>query len=402
MILLSSGGFDNAVLETMLANAKKKYVDSRHSQAIFQMRSTNKYKDGNWKTYITQEGKRKEVIRKTEEELYKALFSFYRSLEDAPKTFADVVEILLQKKETELNRSSNTIYDDRRYYAYISESIQRKPLNEITESDLRKWLQNEYLPTMPKEAALRKMLQHLKKLFRFGMSLKLCTNNPAEYIEYEDYAIGCDLHKKSDEEREFSKEELSKIQADALKTPLNPRALMTLFAKETGMRAGEMPVLHTSDIDKESGFIHVHRQQLRGKKDGHQYFYEVGYTKDERTHPSGGRYVPITAACTEILRIAEQLPGTSEYLFHDKEGNWITKDSYEQNLRRRCTQLGITTKNNHAFRLAFNSYLIGLGFNSAERASILGHSVETNERHYSVSDNRQRFELRDRLLAAKK
>ena len=73
-------------------------------------------------------------------------------------------------------------------------------------------------------------------------------------------------------------------------------------------------------------------------------------------------------------------------------------DSYEQNLRRRCKRLEISTSNNHAFRIAFNSKLIELGFSAAKRALILGHEVQTNENHYSVTDKRQLADIRNRMI----
>jgi len=66
--------------------------------------------------------------------------------------------------------------------------------------------------------------------------------------------------------------------------------------------------------------------------------------------------------CQEILDLVFQLPGESDYLFHYKDGRTVTTDTYEQNLSRRCKRLGISTTNNHAFRIAFNSHLIKLGF----------------------------------------
>ena len=93
------------------------------------------------------------------------------------------------------------------------------------------------------------------------------------------------------------------------------------------------------------------------------------------------------------MELAKLLPGESDYIFHDKSGNHITPDSYEQNLRRACNRLGISTCNNHAFRIARNSEFIELGLSPSERASILGHSVETNERRYSVTDIRRMDEL---------
>ncbi|MCR5175012.1 MAG: tyrosine-type recombinase/integrase [Oscillospiraceae bacterium] len=205
----------------------------------------------------------------------------------------------------------------------------------------------------------------------------------------------CDLSRKTDEQRAFSEEELSKLQEDALKTPANPRSLMILLAMETGLRAGELAALHSSDI--EDGFIHVHRQQLRDRSNGKQIFKDVSYTKDERKHPHDGRYVPITKACANVLRLAQQLPGDSLYVFHDKSGAPVVKDSYEQNLRRRCARLGIETSHNHAFRVAFNSRLINLGFSPSDRALILGHAVETNERHYSHSDRRRLDDIKQRM-----
>ena len=156
--------------------------------------------------------------------------------------------------------------------------------------------------------------------------------------------------------------------------------------------------MHKSDINLKEGFIHVHRQQLSTNNE----FSIVDYTKEERQHPRGGRYVPITVTCEKIIRLAEQLPGKSDFLFHNKDGRFILKDSYEQNLNRRCKRLGISTKNNHAFRRAFNYRLIELNFSSADRACILGHAVETNMRHYSLTDNRRRYEMRDRLRQSEK
>ena len=177
----------------------------------------------------------------------------------------------------------------------------------------------------------------------------------------------------------------------------DPFALMTLASSYSGLRAGELPVLRkTDDL---GDFLHVHRQQRKEKDDyGHQFFYELPHTKDERRHPHNGRFVPITPKLREVLDHANALPGESEYIVHNKKGEPLQADSYEQNLRRRCKRLEISTSNNHAFRIAFNSKLIELGFSAAERALILGHEVQTNENHYSVTDKRQLADIRNRMI----
>lgn len=177
---------------------------------------------------------------------------------------------------------------------------------------------------------------------------------------------------------------------------------MSLFAKETGLRAGELAALHKEDIH--DGFIHVHRQQLRTKGPNSSYeFHEVPYTKDEKTNPHGGRYVPLTDEANEVLRLASLIPGESDYVFHDPNSSeMVTKDSYEHLLRKHCQKLGCVPTNNHAFRMAFNSRLIEMGFSPADRALILGHQVQTNETHYSLTDKRRLEDKMEKMTKKEK
>ena len=107
--------------------------------------------------------------------------------------------------------------------------------------------------------------------------------------------------------------------------------------------------------------------------------------------------MPITDSCRTVIALAFALPGSSEYLFHEN-GKMISKDSYAQNLKRRYHRMGIKVTNNHAFRMAFNSRMIDLGFSASDRALILGHEVQTNETHYSLTDKRRLASIRERLL----
>ena len=394
MLLCQQVGLEDAMVADMLSQAKRNYVNEHHTQKISVMHSST-YKNGWLKTYVRDGVKRKEVVRKTEEDLYEALYTFYRKLEDKPVTLAETFDLLIKRKIEHLNRSTNTILEDKRYFSFLSEYLKSKPLAEITETDLRSWLVKSYLPLKPKETALRKELQLLNQIFQYGVSQKICYCNPAEYISYEDYAKDCDLTKKASEERAFSDIECALLRQNALESSSNPRSLLRLLSIETGMRAGELCAIHKSDVI--DGYIHVHRQIVKDASAKPQRFYEVGYCKNERQHPKNGRYVPRTPAIDDIISLAEKLPGDSDYLFHDKEGKPITPDSYEQNLRRACAKLGIATSNNHAFRIAYNSRLIEKGFTVSDRALILGQSVETNERHYSISDRRRLDDLRAKL-----
>ena len=399
IMLILEGGTESREELTMLINAaKKKYVLKHHHRAISQMTNATGYKKDKWKTYITTEnGKRREVIRSTEAEIISFLYEFYQDLENKPKTMADVFEALVIYKETALARSQHTIDEDRRRFGLICTSLQTKVINDITDQDIRRWLVSDFLKAKPKPSSLRKQLQLFNQIFEFGIRGKYCSDNPAKYISANDYLHLCDVSQKRDEQKEFSDEEILKIKENCLKETTSPRALMTLLSIETGLRAGELVALQKSD--DLGDYLHVHRQQVKRRDDdGHQVFCDLEYTKDERFHPHNGRLVPITSDCRKVLDLAGALPGQSNYIFHDKKGFPIQRDSYIQNLGRRCRRLNISCTHNHAFRVAFNSRLISLDFSSADRALILGHEVQTNETHYSVTDKRHLADLRNKLI----
>ena len=418
-MLLLEYGTEKSVMEDMITRAKINYVNKRHTNAIFQMKNASGYKKNKWKTRVGKGKARKELVRKTEDELYSALYDYYHAQETKPKTLQDVFNSLMKYKASVLNRDQNTIRDNIRRFGHFSSALKRKSITDITDEDIQAWLINDYLPKKPKETSLRKQLQLLGQIFSFGIKKKWCIQNPTIYISVQDYLSKCDLKVKTDEEKAFSEKQLELINIEIEKDIDNPRALMTLLAEHTGMRIGELTALHKSDIDLERGYIHVHRQQHKYlNSDGHLVYEEVPYTKDEKKHPHGGRRVPLLPESRRAVELALELPVESEYLFHDDTGKMITEDSYNQNLRKRCQRVVRQVRNNkeldhdaklvvenmptnnHAFRIAFNSKLIDLGLSARERALILGHAVETNERFYSKRDERTLESIASRLARA--
>ena len=87
----------------------------------------------------------------------------------------------------------------------------------------------------------------------------------------------------------------------------------------------------------------------------------------------------------DTLREAQQRLGIkSDWIFCNKAGRWIKIRGYISALRKVTIGLGFPITNNHAFRMALNSYvLIPKGLEAPERAKLLGHSVETNLRYYT-------------------
>jgi len=261
LMLLLDCGMENAEMSEMMMKAKRDYVRSRHTRAISQMPNASGYKKDKWKTYIKENGKRKEILRDTEEEIYEELFKHYYALENREKTLSEVFDLLVIHKQDHLGRASSTISEDKRRFDFLGNRLKNMAITDITDEDIQAWAVKDFLPSEPREASLRKQFQLLGQIFDYGIKKKCCFENPMKYLSVRDYIKNCNLNKKSDEQRKFSDQQIEVLKKDAWEHCTNPRALMLIVASETGMRAGELPVLHKKDI--EGDFIHVHRQQRK-------------------------------------------------------------------------------------------------------------------------------------------
>ena len=377
--------------------AKKLYVKAKHKQKIACINSNYKYHKGYWYTHIYVNGKRKAVQKPTEDKLYEFLFNFYQEQDDKKKTFDEAFDRFIESKR-DRGRSELTLKEYRRYHKLIPQSIKKKDIALITEDELRKWFVKDFLSRTPKKEAMKKMLQQIRAVFTFGIRKGYCFSNPALNILAEDYYKFCNLSMRSNEQRSFSEEEIEKLRTYCLNDRKNPHAPMMLVAMETGMRLGELAALKKSDVSDD--YIWVHRQQVvvfEDERCRNRQIKDLEYTKNEKENPKGGRLIPITDNCRTALQMADEIPGESEYVFHHPNGKPIVKDSYEYYLRRRCKALGIGISHNHAFRVAFNARLIEAGVDCNERCLVLGHSMQTNERHYSFSDRRKVEDVKNKL-----
>jgi len=114
------------------------------------------------------------------------------------------------------------------------------------------------------------------------------------------------------------------------------------------------------------------------------------HTKNEKGLSSNGRFFPLTdelkALLKEIKSRQDSLNIRSSFIFCNKDGEWIKEHTYVKFLRRICQKFGLKATNNHAFRMSLNSnVLIPRGISVADRAYLLGHSVQTNLNYYSFA-----------------
>ena len=304
---------------------KKQLVSAVHVTKDGQPRKIE-YKDSKG-LYMTILPDKKKIYGKTEEILIDKLFDYY-GLAISDVSIAGVFELALAEKQTTQNVNPETIKRDRQTFnRFIISDFGARDIREISKVELRAYTQEMVQRIHPIETAFKAY----KGILNLG------------------YAI--------------------------------------LLSVETGMRVGELCALKWDDVQADA--IHIHAQQLMYKENGRNYYY-VDWTKDEKGFSQGGRRFPITIEIrnllSEIKSVQDSLGIKSEYVFCNREGRWIYTKAYSDCLRALCRSLGFQVTNNHAFRMSLNSNVfIPLGIPVTERARLLGHSVETNEKYYSYA-----------------
>ena len=385
--IINTGNCSTAEI-LVLKNIKFREVENHvlevHKNKISQKGGTGR-NAGYYRTKITVGGVRKDLYGKDYQDIIYKLNEFYTN--ERAKTFEDIYSVFEESER--LSGLDEKTIKEKRYKFNNMKDLWQLNIESITTDDILKWLKG-FLQNKPLKDNLKRHLQLINAVFKFAMKKGFCNGNPALFIDAKDYYKFCSPDRKANEERFFSAEEEQAIVDDINNGKVGVYDLMELFSKETGCRVGEICGVHKTDIGDE--YIHIHRQLVKSKSG----YIEKPYAKNERLHPNGGRLIPISKELRPVLEKALELSGESEYLFHVKD-KYCKTDSYLQHLRRRCEKLGIKTTNNHAFRISYNTTLIDAGLSSADRALLLGHTVQVNESHYSVSDKRRLDKIKETL-----
>ena len=391
---------ENASIARMI---KEKYVLSKHTRKIFFSEES-----GKWRTYVGNP--RKEVKRKNREDLIEYLYKYYKAQEISCSTIGEVFGRSQKYRKTILNRSENTIERDRQVVErFFTKEFLSKPIIAVSDEEIADYVNRRSKQLHIKERALKDALQILNRIFDYAMRQECITrDNPASRIDLQNYYQNCDTSVKCADEKIFTEEEVKdirkRIRMEMSEKEYDIIGYAMLFSIETGVRVAEIPPLRWSDISEKG--IHIHRQQrmtrIKGKG---RTFSELPYTKNERRHPKGGRYFPITDSLEQILQEVkaeqDELGISSEFIFCNRDGTWLNKETYSQRLRRMCRRIGLEITNNHAFRMSLNSNVfIPMGIPVTQRAYLLGHSVETNERFYSHMRTESLADIKDLLNGA--
>jgi len=295
-------------------------------------------------------------------------------------SFGAMFECALEDKIRREKPKQLTIRDYRyTYESYITEEFASRDIREITPSKCDTFIQARLQAVETTEKRLLKFKGLLNLVFNYAMDPErhYIDTNPVRSTNkvFKKYCI---RSAKNPEEKAFQPKQLQELKThlwERVKTrKYDVSGFAILFAASTGVRIAEIPVLKWSDVTDVA--IHIHAQQNESydpnsvevktspyvTKEGGKYTYYNPSTKNEKGISRDGRYFPLTNEVKRILNLLkeaqERLGIESEWIFCNKSGEWIKIRGYISALRKVTLGLGFPITNNHAFRMALNSYVL--------------------------------------------
>lgn len=386
--------------------SKKEFIEAIHNHKIFIIEKGDH--KGAYKTYVDlPDGRRKPIERKSYDMIISALCDYYRGKIDANMTLQDGFEELMKRKKNK-GRVQSTI-DNNRYTfrRFTTNKLARKALRLISEDDIYDSVREKLDGISPSMRDIRSYLQILNGIYKLARGKHIVRDNPVELIEAEDFKA-CIAPGKAPEERMFTEPQKNALLSELEGKEPNPRAFAIELSAWTGMRSGELPCLTWDDVDDDNGFIHVHRSMQivyssdgKGRRTG---FRTLEYTKNEKGISEGGRFVPILPETGEILdriRQHQQDIGlVTDRIICEDDGSEVTNKSIEKYMGRVCRRLSLPATGIHSLRRTFNTVtLMDAGLTVVERAAILGHSPEVDERYYLIASKDAATRARSKMLS---
>lgn len=225
-----------------------------------------------------------------------------------PIKFADFVELFLpvllpapKKKE----RSASTLYGYLKIGRQLGKYFANYNIDEIGVDEIESWIAS--LEGTVVKATLRKRWSIFQMILSGAKAKKYIKSNPAKEVEFEFLVIN--WLSKQEKTCAFDELELKHIMSFANDLEL---ALFTFWA-ETGLRTSEIICLNWSDVLWEECKLDINKAKVVGIRDieqdntGKIIKYKVAPIIKETKSNAGDRYVPLSEAAIQMLRLQQRL-----------------------------------------------------------------------------------------------
>lgn len=349
-------------------------------------------KSRRWTTYVkTKEGKRKQIAKGSEKDLYETLYDFYFSNNQVITIESMYPDFEKTKKEV----SDATIEKHKQHWRkfYSSSNLVTTPLHKITAEQLE-----DFFHSCIKEYGLTRkdlgnMLKIAKDILKLAKKRKEILYNPFDEVEISTHLCK-PVKKKKPETQVYLPDERKKLfaalQAEIKKFPNLSQAYAILLLFKLGLRIGELVALKITDIDFNSKTIHIQRTQTaKYDANGNLRPAIVDHVKKKSEH--GDRFLDLSDYDISLIKkvLSINLKNgfyDDDFLFLNEDGR-ISIRTVDYRIRKLCKSAKIDEKSAHDIRRSCASELFSKNVSLTTISDMLGHSDLEVTRKY-VFDNK--------------
>lgn len=348
--------------------------------------------DGRVKTYIPDETRpygRRLVAKNSRSKIEDIIVKEYVKAHPVHKgknsiqaIFDEWIVYALQEKDVEKNTADRYQNDYDRFIA--DTDFSKMDIEEVTSSDVIKFLKQ----VLNKHEVTRKAFSNLKtvlnRIFSYAMSEKNLDCISMTYT-LKDYKVPDKKFKKvirKDEEQVYSEQEIAIIADYIINNYQSTRELGVLLALLTGLRAGELASLKTSDQEKD--MLYVQRTEIKYKDENGKTVYAVRPFPKSECSMNG---IALSNSASKVLSMIRKLNMKngigSEFLFYEQEYGRLKSYFFSKALKKVCRETNIRYRSMHKLRKTYASYLLANGVEEKIAQAQLRHKdCVTTHRYY--------------------
>lgn len=362
---------------------RKKILDAHPYKIVF---NENK---GRWYTRFDDDNGIVQRNRKTRGELEDLIVLFYENDCSFQKriekyTFSQAHDRWLEV-QNEYGKNPNTIYkyekDWRRFF--LGTSFSKLNILTMTPHDIEVFMIETIKKCDLKRQAGVDLFGCIKGVFYCAVMDRRIPkdDNPCDLVDKKRFKKFYNKDKKPQSFRTLSPQEVSKlverINFDVSERPTSLSPYGVRLSLLTGMRSGEICGLRWSHISNNGICICESEKYNQQTK---EYYMDDTKTEKDRT-------MPITDGLRSFLEDMKALQNeygvTEDFVISTREGKLHMRNLSDYMVKA-SKKLGFeTSKNIHAIRRTFNSYLRLDGTSAIIAGSIIGNTAEVNDNHYT-------------------
>ena len=388
---LEHGMINMSYVQEQVNMNKRKELLEKHPYSIWEG------KDGKFHTYLpdSQNGRvprRRNTIRELED----LIVEYYRSEEEKKhnrKTFDECYWVWRKSQDKCVGSPNTPVKYNSDYNRFFDGTdFSKKYIDEITVEDISVFIiQSIRNQKLCKEAS-KNLFGYIKRVFKSAVINKCIQENPMLFLEAKDFYKNCVPSKQSQRKQVLSDYEISvlnkKYEDDLSENPFYIPLFAVELASLTAMRVGEVSALMWKDVESDGIVIHRSEKFNRQTK---EYIIDTTKNKKERKFPITDE---IHALLQKIKKAEMQKGWFCEWVFADGNGR-IHAPVISSCMKNKCRQLNLPDHGIHSWRKTVNSKMRTNGVSSVIAASLLGHSVQVNEKYYTfdVSDYEEKQKI---------